>query len=101
MLSKRRTRCFWFFPVKPLHLLNIQGVAAGSQETGPPFCTCSSNTYNRCEHLFCSAANLRWCPTDSMIKNFALFLLGATFSTLAACPTPLVAQLVRQDKSTA
>jgi hypothetical protein len=32
MLRKRRMGCFWFFPVKPLHILNIQGVAAGSQE---------------------------------------------------------------------
>jgi hypothetical protein len=36
-----------------------------------------------------------------MTKRFALFLLGSIFPTLAACPTRLVAQLVRQDKSTA
>jgi hypothetical protein len=36
-----------------------------------------------------------------MTKRFALFLLGSIFSTLAACPTRLVAQLVRQDKSSA
>ena len=36
-----------------------------------------------------------------MTKLFVLLLLGSICSTLAACPTRLVAQLVRQDKSTA